>query len=180
MEKNYKDLLPTYDYNPSGFDSRSNYIGENCSNYYNIYSQNRDSDVLTRCNFTCIFQDLEELEKTLPSDSDEPFVDIHRHGHWACGWIEYIFVRKDSPEKLLDHCVEILSALDSYPVFNEDKLSEAEYEEANEVWKNCYDSKERIEYVRKYRDQFTFHNFSDLMSCIRGEYFAGYASELIY
>ena len=51
---------------------------------------------------------------------------------------------------------------------------------ADETWKNCYDEKERIAYIRKFHYQFDFRDFADLLACVRGKYFAGYASELIY
>lgn len=51
--------------------------------------------------------------------------------------------------------------------------------EANAVWRDCYQLKERVEYVRKHRGQFDFRSFSDMLSCLRGNYFAGYASELL-
>ena len=43
----------------------------------------------------------------------------------------------------------------------------------------AYDDASRLEYVRKYRDQFEFNDYADLIGCIRGRYFAGYASELL-
>ena len=39
--------------------------------------------------------------------------------------------------------------------------------------------KRRINYIRENRSQFEFYNFEDLMCCVRGEYFAGYANELL-
>jgi hypothetical protein len=39
--------------------------------------------------------------------------------------------------------------------------------------------KERIAYIRKHRSEFEFADLRDMLSCVRGNYFAGYASELI-
>ena len=64
-------------------------------------------------------------------------------------------------------------------MINEDHFSEVEQEDASETWRNCYSDRERLAYVRDHRDQFEFHDFKDLLSCVRGEYFAGYASELL-
>jgi len=58
-------------------------------------------------------------------------------------------------------------------------FSEYETEEANDVWRDCYRPEERIDYIRKHRSQFKFRGLSDLIGCVRGHYFAGYASELL-
>jgi len=58
-------------------------------------------------------------------------------------------------------------------------FSELETETANEIWEKCYNEKARIEYIRKNRSQFDFNDFLDLWHCVKGEYFCGYASELI-
>ena len=65
-------------------------------------------------------------------------------------------------------------------MLNEDDWSTLEYEEAGEVWQNCYSVQERIDYIREYRSQFEFHDFKDMWACVHGEYFAGYASELLH
>jgi hypothetical protein len=66
------------------------------------------------------------------------------------------------------------------PVINEDHWSELEQEDANLTWRECYSPQDRIDYIRKHRSQFEFHDMADLLGCVRGEYFAGYASELLY
>ena len=82
-------------------------------------------------------------------------------------------------EKALTIQYEIEGSLADYPVLNESDWCEEEAEEANEVWQNCYNEKERIDYVREHSDQFYFSSWSDLRNVIRGEYFTGYASELL-
>jgi hypothetical protein len=64
-------------------------------------------------------------------------------------------------------------------VLNENDFSEREQEAADETWRNCYREKERIKYIRAHRSQFSFASFRDLLDCVRGKFFAGYASELI-
>lgn len=61
----------------------------------------------------------------------------------------------------------------------EDCLCEWQHEEAQRVWAKCYSEKERIEYIRKNRNQFEFHSIADIIGCVRGKYFLGYESELI-
>ena len=38
---------------------------------------------------------------------------------------------------------------------------------------------ETADYIRKFADQFEFRCLTDVKACLRGEYFGGYASELI-
>ena len=52
-------------------------------------------------------------------------------------------------------------------------------EEADKLWKEWYSPKERVEYIRKNSYEFEFRDWQDMSQCVRGEYFAGYASELI-
>jgi hypothetical protein len=65
------------------------------------------------------------------------------------------------------------------PVVCDEDFSELETEEADQIWTNCYDTAERIAYIRAHRHHFEFRNFADLLGCVRGRYFSGYASELI-
>lgn len=131
-----------------------------------LYTQNRDSDVLTRSNYEVMSEDLGEGAESLSAS------------HWACGWIEYLLVNPEDSEAVRK-AEDWERALADYPVCDDYKFSEAEQQEADEVWANCYDAYDRIDYIRQFRNQFEFHDMDDLMSCVRGEYFAGYASELI-
>lgn len=105
-------------------------------------------------------------------------IQIHRFGHWANGWFEIVLINPAMPE-LVALAEKLESRLENYPVLDENDLSKREYDEANEVWRNCYRERERIAYIRRYRSQFEFSSFSDMLGCVRGNYFAGYASELI-
>lgn len=146
------------------------YFGETWPDYYSAYGQHRDSDALSRSNFASML-------KALGGESET--VLVVRESHWAVGWVEWIAIH-ESDEKALTTADAILERLEDYPVVDDDHFSETETEEANETWKNCYDDKGRLEYVRKHRDQFDFRDYGDLIGCVRGRYFAGYASELIY
>jgi hypothetical protein len=134
-----------------------------------VTTQNRDSDCLTRSNFRSFL-------KILGGEGEH--VEISRSSHWACGWVEYLTIDPSQAE-LIAKANAQHERLESYPVLDENDLSELELEEANETWKNCYDVAERVAYVRKYRSQFDFRDFADLLGCMRGNYFAGYASELL-
>lgn len=146
------------------------YFGEVWPAYYGSgCGQHRDSDALTRSNFTCML-------KALGGESDT--VQVVRESHWAVGWVEWIAIHQDD-EKALRIADEIQAKLESYPVVNEDHFSSIEEEDANETWTNCYSPLERVKYIREHRSQFEFHNLKDMLGCVRGKYFSGYASELL-
>jgi hypothetical protein len=105
-------------------------------------------------------------------------VIVVRESHWAVGWVEWIAIHDDD-KPALRIADELVAALSDYPVIDEDHWSELEQEDAQQVWANCYSDSERLAYVREYRSQFEFHDYADLIGCIRGRYFAGYASELL-
>ena len=154
---------------PSRFDSLSNYLGEtDFPGWFVVLTENRDSNCLERCNF-------QEALTRLGGESDS--VVIHRFGHWACGWWEALCVLTGTEEFAKGE--EIEERLSDYPILNKDIYSEMEQEEANEIWENCFDVKERIQYIREHRKEFEFRTFEDMLGCVRGKYFAGYASELI-
>jgi hypothetical protein len=156
--------------NPSGFDSMSNYCGKiPDTKWLVLMTRNRDSATLTNSNWECALE--------LLGGEQENHVEIFRFGHWACGWWEALCVAADS--SAADEATAIEAKLDSYPILDENHFSEAEQDEANQVWQDCYSVSDRIDYVRSHRSQFEFTSFSDLMNCIRGHYFAGYASELV-
>ena len=153
------------EYAPTPFD-RKGIVLDDQQDWIVVYGQNRDSGALQRSNFAVVLADF-------GGESDT--VEVHRFGHWACGWLEIIIVHPS----LADKAEGWERALENYPVANDEHFSQVESEEADQVWANCYDSRERIEYIRENRNQFEFHNFADLMQCVRGEYFAGYAGDLI-
>lgn len=146
------------------------YFGAVWPDYYRApCSRTRDSDDLTESNFAqCLAR--------LGGESDT--IAIVRERHWAVGWVEWIAIHQDN-EKALREADDIAQALDDYPVLNEDDWSAREHESANAVWRDCYSSEDRIRYIRDNRDKFDFHNFADMLGCVRGRYFAGYAGELL-
>lgn len=155
--------------NPSGFDSMPNYAGEiPDTKYLVLLTRSRDSDVLTESNWKTAL-------KVLGGESET--VEIFRFGHWACGWWEALCVVENTPSH--KHAITLHKRIEAYPILDENDFSERETEEANRVWKDCYDAKDRIKYIREHDNQFEFQSFSDLRAQVRGEYFGGYASELL-
>jgi hypothetical protein len=90
---------------------------------------------------------------------------------------ESLSVRKGSDAETKAR--KIAESLDDYPVLDESDFCKREMEEASQVWSDCYNPRERVAYIRKHRNQFDFQDFKDLRAVVKGEYFIGYASELI-
>jgi hypothetical protein len=146
------------------------WFGQHWHGWFVGLSQNRDSDALDRSNFHAALEALGGESET---------VQVVREGHWAVGWIEWIAVH-ESDERALSIQYELEGSLANYPILDEGHLSEIELEEADEVWSNCYDRAERVEYIRENPDQFEFRSWFELRKVVRGDYFAGHPSELIY
>ena len=144
------------------------YFGAEWPEYYSAgVGRSRDSDCLERANFDAMLSLLEGKEYEIVCES-----------HWAVGWVEWIAIHQDATEalKIADKAI---AELEDYPVLDDELFSEYETNEANEVWANCYDWRQRCEYIRKHRSQFDFSDLADMIGCVRGKYFAGYACELI-
>jgi hypothetical protein len=133
MQK-YKDFQPT------PFDSKANFFSwdseaiEDIQEYWVLLSRNRDSDLLSESNFKKVLE-------SLGGESDT--VQIHRFGHWACGWYELLLVHP----YLTERAEEICDALNSYPVWDEEDLSERELDESIRIWKHS-DLKDRLHYLK--------------------------------
>ena len=76
------------EFRPSGFDQAGGGVEPGNADWLVLRtSQTRDSDALERSNFTA-------ATERLPDEGDD--VEIHRFGHWLCGWFEIIIVRPDT------------------------------------------------------------------------------------
>lgn len=157
------------------------YYGTQWPGYYVFLAQHRDCDCLSRSNFRCGMEALKKLPawEGKPEDDDNNVSRyVVRENHWAVGWVEWIAIH-ESDHEALKTADEMAGALEEYPVLDESDFSELEEEEAQYVWLNCYNVRDRVDYVRKHRSQFEFHSWQDLLGCIKGRYFGGYASELL-
>lgn len=145
------------------------YVGAEHHEWFVTLYQHRDSDTLERSNFR-------SLLKLLGGESET--VKVVRERHWAVGWIEWIGIHQSDTARLKVATL-IVEDLNDYPVVDDEDFSELEREVANETWRNCFSTEERIEYIRENRNQFEFCDFRDLLAQVRGEYFGGYASEFL-
>lgn len=164
----------------------SHYFGAQWPDYYSAgVGQSRDSDALERANFDAMLkaiggeQTSEDKEDPNDPDCALSLVRVVRENHWAVGWVEWIAIHESAIEAL-EIADKLKGKLEDYPVISEDLWSEYEQRDADETWRNCYRPKERVEYIRKHRGQFEFHGLADMLGCVRGNYFAGYASELLH
>lgn len=157
----YKDFRPTaHDAKGLGLDDRQDWLVLGVAH-------NRDSSVLEESNWAMALEDL-------GGESDT--VEVHRFGHWGPGWFELILVAPGS--QAAEDAEAIEAALADYPVLSDDDYSERCLDVANQVWKDCYNNRTRLEYMAKHWSEFDFRCFSDMLGCARGHYFAGDAMSM--
>ena len=122
----------------------ASYGGHSPDGDYCIYNRNRESSILENTNYTGLLSLLEaELQNHPEADDEEPWVYDFSANHWACGWVEYIIVRKDAPQAILDMAGELYCALSEYPVLDDAAYSEAQSEAMARYWEDC-SSQERM------------------------------------
>jgi len=113
MEGTKRDRLGRWrDFRPTAVDG-----------HYPLYEQenyfvapvkvNRDSGVLERSNWEA---QLQELNRRGCKD-----YELHRFGHWLCGWFEVILVPPDSQD--YETCEDIAQRLRDYPILDEEQYS---------------------------------------------------------
>lgn len=159
-------------FRPTGFDRVGLNLPDQQDWLVAPFTTNRDADCLTRANWETQLARLSAVDPNGETWKQRSF------GHWACGHFDIVIVKPNTPAAT--KVEELQQASEDYPVLDEELFSRLEEEKAGEVWKNCYRERERVEYIRKHRSQFEFHSFADLLGCVRGKYFAGYACELLH
>lgn len=96
-----------------------------------IATQHRDSDVMDKSNWDVILTDLNEKFAN-------NFWDVARLNHWAVGWVEFI-TYNTANSMLEEYTEEIRAKLEDYPVLDEMKYSEMEWNENHPADGKCYD-----------------------------------------
>jgi hypothetical protein len=103
---------------------------ENPENWTIVYTSNRDSGLTDQANAAAI----EEIMGQFPEDQ----VVAESHGHWAVGHVDGYSIRVYEPDGTLTPAfkawAEIQLRLKNYPILDENRLSEMEFEAAVE---NC-------------------------------------------
>lgn len=96
-----------------------------------VLSVHRDSDALARSNWAVGGT----LLRDAAAAAGEPeSVYDWRASHWAVGWVDYLMVKRDAPESVLEAAAEILDSLSDYPVLSDDHWSDLEWSEACDYW----------------------------------------------
>lgn len=116
------------------------YMGPDWPDYYVFLGQHRDSDSVSRSNFTVGLRELGGESET---------VLVIRDSHWAVGWVETILIHQ-SDAKAIAAAQEMESALSDYPVLSDDHLSELEWNEACEYWERM-SVRDRVDTIRSSR-----------------------------
>lgn len=136
------------DYAPTPYDRCGAFLPERQDWIVAPVGRNRDSGVLDESNFAVAVERLGGECET---------VEIHRFGHWACGWYEIILVH---PSKA-DMVRQIEDALEDHPVLDEMHHMEAEHDAVNEAWE-AMSLRERI--------AFAVENGRSIFAARRGPY----------
>jgi hypothetical protein len=113
------------EYKPTEFDTAGLGLEDRQAWLVVPVGQNRDSGPIPQSNFAAALA-------RLGGESDT--VEVHRFSHWGPGWFELILVDPASPQAVEAHAIE--AALESYPLLDEDDLSEREHEAEGEDWEN--------------------------------------------
>lgn len=111
---------------------------------YLLYSRSRDSTILDNINYDHILRELRRL------DTDGSVYDF-RAGHWACGWVEHLIVKKAAPKKVLEKACEFFCELAEYPVIDDTEYSNAQVEAITDYWESCSLS-EKVEWCQESGD----------------------------
>lgn len=121
----------------TAYETPSCYFGAEYPEYFHVIDQTRDSDALSRANFDAML-------KLLGGESKHSgAVIVHRASHWACGWIETIYIHK-SASRRLKIADKAMKSYADYPVIDEELYSQYENEEKQSIWTNCYNLREKI------------------------------------
>ncbi len=132
--------MQTYrDYSPTGFDTKGlNGDEHGIAEFRVLCGQNRDSGTIDRSNFRSAL-------RALGGESDT--VQVHRFGHWACGWFELLLV-DPSDVAALETATEIHDSLQDYPIVDESDHSDLEYQETADYWAQM-SVRERVEHITR-------------------------------
>jgi hypothetical protein len=110
--------------NSKGLDSSRNYRGPGLELVVvSGVGRNRDSELLDESNFEAALEMLGGESKSV--------VEVHRFGHWGCGWFELILVNPKAIKKL-KIAYEVTELLNHYPVLDDSDYYEREADERHD------------------------------------------------
>lgn len=109
------------EWSPTGFDPRGLALPDRQDWIVAPCMLTRDSGSLEKANWRAQLAEL---------GGESESVEVHRFGHWACGWFEIALV---APERA-DQVEALERTLEDYPVLDDNALAEAELEDEDESW----------------------------------------------
>lgn len=127
------------DYAPTGMDARGlNGERHGIAEWFVLpVMRSPDSGIADESNFDAALREL-------GGESDT--VQVHRFGHWGCGWYELILVHPDRESA----GEEIEASLENYPILDEHDHSEREWATKAEYWERA-SIRERVELCQRAR-----------------------------
>lgn len=122
------------------------YVGQTWEGWLIFLGRSRDSDLLTNHNFETALARLDEVDADHPTEDTRTVLAV-RENHWAVGWVEWIAIHP-SNTRAVALANEIADDLDNYPILDEDRYSEKEWESAGESWASL-SVRDRYELIKR-------------------------------
>lgn len=148
--KRYRDWSPTA-YDRAGLNGDR----EGIADWWVVLLRDRDSHCLVESNFAVALDRL---------GGESESVEVHRFGHWACGWFELLLV---SPDREAD-ARAIVEQIVEHLILDEGDHSRRELDAAAETWSQCFSVRERIEWMRDRRCE-PAESFAELRAIVQGD-----------
>ena len=131
-------------YMPKPWVRPSSYAGATWEGWLVFLSRTRDSGLLDNHNFETALEALRDVART---DAEEATVRVVRESHWACGWVEWIAIHP-SDARAVSLANELADCLDEYPILDEHRFSDREYEAMEESWADL-SVRDRYELIKR-------------------------------
>jgi len=118
-----------------------------------VYTHNRDSGILSRCN-------AESIGKALAPFVESGDVTEEHHTHWACGWVDGYAIRvfrNGEITKAFRTYFALLERMEAYPILDESRMEAMEVEESASAWEDWA----RDDFIRALEKRFGVDTVSD-------------------
>jgi hypothetical protein len=161
----------------------NNYAGAEWPKHFVFLGQHRDSDALTRSNFTVGLAALKKLPELTVETMDDKTGEmgaplsreIIRESHWAVGWVEWIAIH-ESDAAAIEAAEKMLADMEDYPVLNEEHFSELEWSEYDDAWRNYG----HADFIREIQNQFELRDgTSEFLDALTPDDTQGFYESLI-
>ena len=120
---------------------------EDSDNWGIIYTVNRDSGIVDRCN-------AKEIDKALSPFVETGDVIAEHHSHWAVGWVDGYAIRVFADGEITGAFrayFDLLCRIDDYPILNESRLSDMEVEESATAWNDWAERDFRKAFEKRFK-----------------------------